>query len=822
MNFKKLLLLLACTFAGFATAGAVDYQYVGTSNAKVTAVSGIGTSAYYLLHGNLGAVVSSAGTPGGFYAGITAKGETADAECVCKLITVTDSTFYVFFPTTGNYWKKPIKWQGGQLTTDKTEAAIVKIKASTTLTGSFTMTYTDDNGKLFYFQDWGNGNNLGAYPPDENKGSVDVDGESDWTIYRADVKQEAAFPLLITKADGIVTPTATSKVFRSRTFYSTDAISAVRFTVDHTVPSDAYNTGSHQGFLFFALAEFGMYDAEGNKIDLTEANFASNATEAKEGAIANLCDGDLTNFFHSCWSTHAEPIGGEHYLEVTLPNPVYGFSFEMTARTNFKNFPSEIGITKGGTAFDFYSTYKFQKGDEVTAANIQAGKLYVMRAPVADTFEYPAYALNKRARIDPNVDCMFSLVDAGGGAYYLKYYLRGQYVANPTAAGNLGLVATTSTAGAFTFNADGTISANGYNLYINNEALAAKADTAIAWNIYSAAIDNSEAFAELKTAIDAAQAVVTKYGDKFAANDDGEKAALDAELATANTMYTQQSATSADIITEIDALGKKAAKFRALEILSICDSIDNILMTETFAVEVGAYPVGQSTILTNTSTDARTYFDGGAYTTLTEVEAYIAKVNSVIATFWSSKIVESVMPVYYTTANGLPGKQTEAATQYTWTSPLLFFKEPIAKLRMTVTATNTGDNGAGYYCFALSEFYVYDGDGNPLTLTVDNYATNAQEPSEGPLENICDGNTAVANYFHTRWSAGGAATGNHYLEVTLPSPMYSLSFGYITRNLRTCPTAMTISTGKVVVPDSIGFVLGDTITDVSQLNTTDY
>ena len=817
MKTKRLLLLLVCAFVGYAFASAVNFQYVGTANTKVTAVSGIGTTGFYLLEGNLGVKNTSAGTAGGFYSGITAKGKTASEECVCQLLSVTDSTFLVFFPSAGNYWKIPASKNYAAVTSDKAAAAIVKIKASKNISGAFTMSCTDKSGKVFYFQDWGN--LLGAMTPAENGDSIETDGENDWTIYRADVKQEANFPLLITKADGIVSPSATAKTFHSRTFYSTDAISSVRFTVNHTLPNDSYNNGTHQGYIFFALGEFAMYDGDGNKIALTSDNFTSNATEEKEGALANLCDGDPATFFHSCWSTHSTPIAAEHYLEVTLPNPVYGFSFEMTARANNANLPSEIGITKGGVAYNPYLAYGFKAGDEVTAAAAQAGKLYVMKAPVADTFEYPAYGVNKRARIDPNVDCMFSLVDAGSGAFYLKYFLRNQYVSKPAAAGNVGLTGDIAAAGAFTLNANGTISANGFNLYINNEALAAKADTAITWTLYGASIDNSVALGQLKTAIDAAQKLLDVYGDLFSSNDDGEKAALTAELTTANAMNTAQTALTAEILSEIDLLTSKAAKFRALEILTLCDSIDNILMTEHFENVAGAYPVGQQNILTQMSADSRSWFDGKTYTTVAQVESYINNIRTAIATFWASAIKETVLPVKFDSSNGLPGKA--ANSRYTWSSPLLYFGSPISALRMTVNNTNTGDKGAGYYCFALSEFYVLNANGDTLSLTADNFKTNAQEPSEGPIANICDKN--LGTYFHSRWSEGGSNTGEHYIEVALPEPMYALSFGYATRNQRTSPTEMTITNGTGIQKfDSIGFKLGDQILAAADLNTTDY
>lgn len=49
------------------------------------------------------------------------------------------------------------------------------------------------------------------------------------------------------------------------------------------------------------------------------------------------------------------------------------------------------------------------------------------------------------------------------------------------------------------------------------------------------------------------------------------------------------------------------------------------------------------------------------------------------------------------------------------------------------------DDPSGYPFIGLAEFYLYDGEGNEIPLTTENFSTNAQEPTEGPIENICDG-----------------------------------------------------------------------------------
>lgn len=108
---------------------------------------------------------------------------------------------------------------------------------------------------------------------------------------------------------------------------------------------------TQSGDKFFSLSELGFFDAEGNKIELTEANVTSNADHntlnpgrPDGGGIAALFDEDVNTYFHSAWQNIPQ---GDHYLEVTLPNGGYdAFSFEMISRGGqTRIFPGEMVIT---------------------------------------------------------------------------------------------------------------------------------------------------------------------------------------------------------------------------------------------------------------------------------------------------------------------------------------------------------------------------------------------------------------------------------------------------------------------------------------------
>ena len=57
-------------------------------------------------------------------------------------------------------------------------------------------------------------------------------------------------------------------------------------------------------------------------------------------------------------------------------------------------------------------------------------------------------------------------------------------------------------------------------------------------------------------------------------------------------------------------------------------------------------------------------------------------------------------------------------------------------------------------------------------------STNAQEPSEGSLANLLDGN--ISTYFHSAWSV--EVPDEHYVQVTLTGPIHDFVFSYTTRS----------------------------------------
>lgn len=71
------------------------------------------------------------------------------------------------------------------------------------------------------------------------------------------------------------------------------------------------------------------------------------------------------------------------------------------------------------------------------------------------------------------------------------------------------------------------------------------------------------------------------------------------------------------------------------------------------------------------------------------------------------------------------------------------------------------------------------GKKSKIALTGDQLSSNAQEPTEGPIKNLVDGN--AGSFFHTRWSGTQIAL-PHYIQVDLKEPHENFSIYYMNRN----------------------------------------
>lgn len=144
--------------------------------------------------------------------------------------------------------------------------------------------------------------------------------------------------------------------------------------------------------------------------------------------------------------------------------------------------------------------------------------------------------------------------------------------------------------------------------------------------------------------------------------------------------------------------------------------------------------------------------------------------------------------------DGLPGtgyndETDKNAKRYKWNSETLNFPTPVKKLRFKVLETNTKAGNNGHQFFSIGEFRVLDASGKEVSLSAENFVTNAQESTEGPLKNICDKKTST--FFHSTWSADTYE--DHFIQIELPEEMSQLKLSFDSRNGNNVPTLVVLS-----------------------------
>ncbi|MBR5841100.1 MAG: hypothetical protein IKY64_00610 [Bacteroidaceae bacterium] len=114
------------------------------------------------------------------------------------------------------------------------------------------------------------------------------------------------------------------------------------------------------------------------------------------------------------------------------------------------------------------------------------------------------------------------------------------------------------------------------------------------------------------------------------------------------------------------------------------------------------------------------------------------------------------------------------------------FQYPLSRIRFIVRENGSNALQNGYPYIAISEFAMYDAEGNQIELSKDMITSNAchntinpTAPDGAGIPGLIDGNTGT--FFHSAWKNGPADY--HYLEVTLPEGKYNaFSFSMTARS----------------------------------------
>ena len=262
-----------------------------------------------------------------------------------------------------------------------------------------------------------------------------------------------------------------------------------------------------------------------------------------------------------------------------------------------------------------------------------------------------------------------------------------------------------------------------------------------------------------------------------------------------------------ELYTLIDALDQFVNDYE-----SITESDPNVLIEGEhpgYGEEVGQFPYSEQEKLAALLEDAQELLTGiedGSIRAAegvamierikSEAAACIANANKAPVLPFDAILVpdpdDPSKPLLRTAQSGLandaaitPYKQTSWRTPgedpnvFRYESPVFGLPYAVDKLVITVTHTiyndrprDEGYNDGPY--FNLTEFYLFDGDGEEITLSAGDFSSNAREPSEGSYEGLLDGN--IETFFHSRWSSKNNETGYHTLEISMPEDLQKFSF----------------------------------------------
>ncbi len=164
-----------------------------------------------------------------------------------------------------------------------------------------------------------------------------------WASQITDITE---LPLRIGKAEDGLPGVNTNSVWiwESPTYYLSETVDALRFTVFDTKAKRTCNNGK----VFVCINEFELYDHNGNKIPLTEDCFSTTSVADEGNKLAGLCDGGTATsagvHFHSQWNADADYDGSEYfYLDIKLPEPISGFKYKQYGRGNgYDDVPTDF------------------------------------------------------------------------------------------------------------------------------------------------------------------------------------------------------------------------------------------------------------------------------------------------------------------------------------------------------------------------------------------------------------------------------------------------------------------------------------------------
>ena len=252
------------------------------------------------------------------------------------------------------------------------------------------------------------------------------------------------------KEDGLPGPLASHNgyVWESPLYLLDEETDAIRFTVFNTS-----NGAKFGDYVFPTLAEFELYDLQGNKIELTEENFKTNSVNPNDGqGLAGICDGNTSTYYHGAYGTGQDPNGytgkeGYVYIEVTLPEAISAFKYRQVGRGNAANTPTDFafglaGVEQTPSTAMFPDEFNAVLGEKITkVSQITDDGIYAIQGLIScdpvNYFEDEGGPRNPRFYTGINAygenlqsACAFNIAKTEDGKYTIQSLADGKYWAN--------------------------------------------------------------------------------------------------------------------------------------------------------------------------------------------------------------------------------------------------------------------------------------------------------------------------------------------------------------------------------------------------------
>lgn len=116
-------------------------------------------------------------------------------------------------------------------------------------------------------------------------------------------------------------------------------------------------------------------------LTLQASNLETNASEPREGSLAETLDGNTETYFHSNWSGASPDV---HYFQVNLDKALQAFKFTYGTRNNGRNYPTAIrieGSNVGGGEWEEITTISSGLATPNNAFARYNSEIIVMKKP---------------------------------------------------------------------------------------------------------------------------------------------------------------------------------------------------------------------------------------------------------------------------------------------------------------------------------------------------------------------------------------------------------------------------------------------------------